>query len=80
MTPVCFYPKPSETPSRIWSCLSRSAASPIIWTEALIPPRLFGVQARARLSPAQANLLQEAHKLAFPVLSSVTGAVLALSQ
>ena len=43
-------------------------------------PRLFGVQARARLSPAQANLLPEASKLAFPVLSSVTGAIQALSQ
>ena len=38
-------------------------------------PRLFGAQARARLSPAQANLLLEASKLAFPVLSGVTGAV-----
>ena len=87
---------------RIWSCLLRSTASPIIcvlisylslnfwishsasslealtvtsspWTEALI----IGT---CSLAPAQANLLQEAPKLAFPVLSSVTGAVQALSQ
>ena len=43
-------------------------------------PRLFGEKARARLSPVQPDLLQEAPKFAFPVLSSVTGAVQALSQ
>ena len=42
-------------------------------------PRLFGVRARARFLPAQADLLQEATKLAFPVLSSVTGDEQALS-